>query len=176
MKLSYAITVCSELEVKNLIDLLCRVKKDQDEICALLDTPKAPPELLHLLHTYSSNKEIILKESEFKGHFADWKNELTSICTGDYIFQIDADELVDEFLVFNLATILESNLDCDVFFIPRINTVTGITQEHINQWNWEISKSETYKDERIFDLENSNDFEQYSFLKKYDLIIEESKL
>ena len=75
MKISYAITVCNELkEVKRLISFLHQHKRSEDEICVLLDKPKASPELLYQLSVYSSEGFIILKESEFKGHFADWKN------------------------------------------------------------------------------------------------------
>jgi hypothetical protein len=135
MKISYAITVCNELEeIKHLISFLQQHKRPEDEICVLLDKPKASPELLYQLSVYSSEDFIILKESEFKGHFADWKNELTRICSGDYIFQIDADEIPNSDLIENLPAILENNVD--VILVPRVNTVQGITQQHIQHWGW----------------------------------------
>jgi hypothetical protein len=75
---------------------------------------------------------------EFNGHFADWKNKLNSFCTGDYIFQIDADELPPKYLVENLWAILEMNKTVDVYRVPRINTVKGLTQEHIQKWRWRV--------------------------------------
>ena len=135
MKISYAITVCNELEeVSRLLNFLHQHKQPEDEICVLLDKPKASPELLYQLSVYSSEDFIILKESEFKGHFADWKNELTRICSGDYIFQIDADEIPNSDLIENLPAILENNVD--VILVPRVNTVQGITQQHIQHWGW----------------------------------------
>jgi hypothetical protein len=135
MKISYAITVCNELEeIKCLISFLHQHKRPEDEICVLLDKPKASPELLYQLSVYSSEGFIILTESEFKGHFADWKNQLMDLCSGDYIFQIDADEIPNSNLIENLPVILENNVD--VILVPRVNTVQGITQQHIQHWGW----------------------------------------
>ena len=135
MKISYAITVCNELEeIKRLVPFLHKRKRPEDEICVLLDKPKASQSLLDILYWWSSNDWITLKESTFQGHFADWKNELTRMCSGDYIFQIDADEIPNDNLIENLPTILENNVD--VILVPRVNTVQGITPQHIQAWGW----------------------------------------
>lgn len=136
MKISYAITVCNELdEVSCLINFLHQHKRHEDEICVLLDKPKASPQLIDQLYRYSSINWIILKESTFQGHFADWKNELTRICSGNYIFQIDADELPNGELLEALPNIL-SHSDSDVILTPRINIVDGITPQHLQVWGW----------------------------------------
>jgi hypothetical protein len=136
MKISYAITVCNELvEVCCLINFLHQHKRPEDEICVLLDKPKASQELIDQLHRYSSSNWIILKESTFRGHFAEWKNELTRICSGDYIFQIDADELPNGGLLEILPEMLSSS-DSDVILTPRINIVDGITPQHLQMWGW----------------------------------------
>jgi len=142
MKISYAITVCNELEeINRLISFLHQHKRSEDEICVLLDRPKASPELLYQLSVYSSEGFIILKESTFQGHFADWKNELTAMCTGDFIFQIDADEYPHENLIADLPEILEANPEVDVYVVPRVNTVEGLTPEHIAKWGWHINEN-----------------------------------
>ena len=71
----------------------------------------------------------------FDGHFANMKNALTEACLGDYIFQIDADEMPNLYLMQYLPVILENN-KVDVLRVPRVNTVKGITQEHIQKWGW----------------------------------------
>ena len=76
--------------------------------------------------------------SEFEGHFANWKNKLTSYCKGDYIFQIDADEYPHPYFIVDLPTILENNPDVDLYLVPRVNTVDGLTQDHIQQWGWRV--------------------------------------
>ena len=84
MKISYAITCCNELEeIQRLIPFLHEIKRKEDEIVVLLDKSKVSQELLDQLYRYSSANWILLKESEFQGHFADWKNELNSLCAGE---------------------------------------------------------------------------------------------
>lgn len=135
MKISYAITVCNELdEIKRLLNFLHQYKHPEDEICVLLDKPKASHQLIDLLYQWSSKDYITLKESTFQGHFADWKNELTEMCSGDYIFQLDADEVPNDILIENLPAILEN--DVDVVLTPRINLVEGITPQHTQMWGW----------------------------------------
>ena len=142
MKISYAITVCDEfLEIQRLLSLLLNNKRRQDEIVVLVDLSKNKPtsELLRYLHELSSEDYITLIEDNFNRHFADWKNRLTLACKGDYIFQIDADELPNLSLIENLPIILESNPDNEVYLVPRVNTVEGLTDKHIQMWRWNVN-------------------------------------
>lgn len=137
MKISYAITVCDELhEVQRLIDLLCKYKREQDEIVVLLDKTKSSVRIENML---ANDYNISLHVDVFNGHFADWKNKLNSFCTGDYIFQIDADEYPHEDLIADLPEILESNPTVELYIVPRVNTVEGITPEHIATWGWNVN-------------------------------------
>jgi hypothetical protein len=142
MLISYAITACNEVdELTRLLNFILKYKRPQDEICVLLDKPKAPSHMLDLLYWYSSRDLIKLKESTFQGHFADWKNELNRMCSGDYIFNIDADEIPNFYLIDNLSSLLENN-DTDLFWVPRINTLIG-DKDEINQYvksqGWSIN-------------------------------------
>jgi hypothetical protein len=140
MKISYAITVCNELEeVKRLLDLLLENKREQDEIVVLVDEPKADERLTLMLQGYERKFDnVYIIEAIFDNHFADWKNKLTSHCTGDYVFQIDADEYPHPYFITDLPSIVENNPDVDVYLIPRVNTVDGLTQEHIQKWGWRV--------------------------------------
>jgi glycosyltransferase involved in cell wall biosynthesis len=141
MKISYAITVCNELEeIKHLINFLIQHKRPKDEICVLLDDSNATKEIKQILHEYRNDNQIILSINYFQNHFADWKNELTKICSGDYIFQIDADEYPHEYLIESLPEILETNSQVEVYTVPRVNTVDGLTQEHIQKWGWNVNQ------------------------------------
>ena len=51
-----------------------------------------------------------------------------------------ADEYPNEQLIALLPEILESNPDVDLYWVPRINTVEGITPEHIQQWRWNVNE------------------------------------
>ena len=97
MRISYAITVCTEfLEIQRLINFLLKHKRAQDDIVVLFDEANGDKEIEAYLRSHSVNGEFSWYAGKFERHFADWKNKLTSYCTGDYIFQIDADETPDE--------------------------------------------------------------------------------
>jgi hypothetical protein len=135
MKLSYGITVCNELkEIQRLLPYLLERKREQDEIVVLYDN-NGTKEVFDYLQSVQGIK---LVWDNFNGHFADWKNKLTSLCLGDFIFQIDADELPDAHLIEHLPAILETNPQVEVYLVPRINTVEGLTEAHIAKWNWKV--------------------------------------
>ena len=141
MKISYAITVCNEFdETIKLLTQLLNYKGENSEIVVLLDTPKAQPELLEYLELQANADKINLIESEFDNDFAQWKNFLNSQCKGEWIFQLDADELLEPDLIKNLGNILEGNPNIEMFYIPRINIVNGITDEHIQKWGWRVNE------------------------------------
>jgi hypothetical protein len=141
MKLSYAITACNEVEETiRLVTQLLNYKGENSEIVVLLDTPKAPVELLEYLEMMGTDDKIHLIESEFDNDFAQWKNLLNSQCKGEWIFQLDADEFLEPDLIVNLEDILSTNEDKDLIVVPRINTVEGLTQSHIQKWGWNVNE------------------------------------
>ena len=140
MKISYAITVCNEIvEIQKLIPWLLENKRPEDEIVVLYDSKGGIEPVEEYLRAKSVNIEFILHSGEFKGHFADWKNKLTKLCSGDYIFQIDADEFPHKSLITALPVILEGNPDNEVYLVPRVNTVEGLTEQHISKWGWKVN-------------------------------------
>lgn len=137
MKISYAVTVCNELaEIQELLPHLLEFKRSQDEVVVLLDTTKSSLELINYLKNLEG---INLTTDKFKGHFANWKNQLTELCTGDYVFQIDADETLSDEFIKVLPELLEENSDVELFWVPRANYVSGLTQEHIQKWGWNVT-------------------------------------
>lgn len=141
MKLSYAITACNEHEeIIRLVTQLLNYKGENSEIVVLLDTPKAPTEMVEYLELQANADYITLIESEFDNDFAHWKNFLNSNCKGEWIFQLDADEYLDPNLIVNLEDILDNNTDKDLIVVPRINTVEGLTEEHIQKWGWRVDE------------------------------------
>ena len=141
MKVSYAITVCNEfVEIQNLINFLLKHKRTEDEIIVLYDFKNGDEGIEEFLRSHSVNGEFSWFPGQFKNHFADWKNYLTLLCNGDYIFQIDADEIPHEILIEQLPTILETNPENEVYLVPRVNTVTGLTKEHIIKWRWNVDE------------------------------------
>jgi len=138
MKISYAVTVCNEFtEIQKLIPYLLDNIRPDDEIVVLYDSKNGDQKVEEYLRAKSVNPTYSWHSGEFDGHFADWKNKLTDLCNGDYIFQIDADEIPNEELIQNLPQILEMN-SVDVILVPRVNLVDGLTDEYIKKWNWVV--------------------------------------
>jgi len=145
MKISYAITVCNEIdEIKRLIPLLLEHKREEDEIVIQQDSRggvKGLPDVKvkEYCEGLSNVKYITF---DLNNHFANFKNNLTDNCTGDYVFQIDADEIPHDILIEQLPTILKSNPDNEVYLTPRVNTVSGLTKEHITKWRWNVDEQD----------------------------------
>jgi glycosyltransferase involved in cell wall biosynthesis len=128
--ISYAVTACNEhRELSFLLELLRNNISQEDEIVVQLDS-NATQEVRDIAKDYI--------EYPLNKDFASFKNNLSKHCTKDYIFQIDADEYPHPQLIANLAQLVEYNQSVDVFLVPRINTVSGLTQDHIKQWNWRM--------------------------------------
>jgi hypothetical protein len=142
MKITYAITVCNEfIEIQRLIAFLLKNKRIQDDIVILYDDANGDLEIENFLRSHSVNAEFAWHKAKFQGHFADWKNHLNKLCTGDYIFQIDADELPHKKLIEILPDLLEENCLCDVITLPRVNTVENMSQDHMQQWGWNVNEN-----------------------------------
>jgi hypothetical protein len=148
MKITYAITVCNEfIEIQRLITFLLEHKRPQDEIVVQMDLS------LDDLNNIPEDKRLvwqyIMKHNEqghcrvifnsLRGDFAEFKNHLTSQCSGDYIFQIDADEVPNEYLIQSLPDILNANPNVEAYIVPRVNTVEGLTDAHIQKWGWNVN-------------------------------------
>jgi len=142
MKISFAITVCNELnEIKRLVPFILEHKRIQDEIVILYDEKNGNPEILDFLLPYNIKPNVqTWRGFGFEGNFADWKNKLNDYCTGDYIYQLDADEMISEYMIKNLSEILSLNPKVDLIFVSRINTVDGLTEEHIKKWGWRTNE------------------------------------
>ena len=146
MKISYAIPVCNEhVELKKLLSFLTKHIDKNDEIVIQCDQGNTTPDVYKVLEYF--NSEIVeidapLKIIEFplNGHFSNFKNNLKEHCTGDWIFQIDADELPHKSLIANLKELLKLNTNTEMLLVPRVNTVNGLTQEHINKWRWNVNE------------------------------------
>ena len=143
MKISYAIPVCNEYkEIEYLLNYLVRHIRTEDEIVIQCDQGNTTPEVYEVLSKYKAPVGYIdpIKVIEFplNNNFAAFKNNLKDNCSGNYIFQIDADEYPEEYLMNTIEWIITNNPKTDIFWVPRINTVTGLTQEHIDKWGWNI--------------------------------------
>lgn len=138
-KISYAIPVCNEhAELDRLLNLLVKNKRPEDEIVVQADLGSTTKEVYSVIDKFISSIKLV--EFALKADFASFKNNLKINCSGDWIFQIDADEYLNPKLIADLHLILQQNPTIDVFLLPRINTVEGLTQQHINLWKWNLNE------------------------------------
>ena len=142
MVISYAITTHNEYEeINELLGFLVHHIDKEDEIVILDDysDEKTQEVFTSWTQQYGDKINFKIEQRALNGDFASQKNYLTSMCSGDYIFNIDADEKPHDALINQIKTILEMN-DTELIWIPRVNTVEGITQEHIDKWGWSVSE------------------------------------
>ena len=142
INVTYAITVCNELEeITKLIDFLNNRIDSDDEILIQYDEDSASDAVRQYLKIISQLHNTNIKVIGFplNNDFASYKNNLKNHANGMFIFQIDADEIPSEYLIENIKDILEYNKDVDLFFIPRVNTVEGLTKPHIKKWKWQVN-------------------------------------
>jgi glycosyltransferase involved in cell wall biosynthesis len=137
MKISYAILTHNEGQyIETLLSFLTTNKRPEDEI-VIVDDFSTDLETIEILKKY--NHQIKLDYRTFDGDHTQ-KNYLNSMCTGDYILQLDADELVKPEFIEMLPQMLEDNNEIDLFIMPRINTVEGLTPEYIAKWRWNVNE------------------------------------
>ena len=136
-KISFAITVCDEHEeLLRLLTLLTKHLHSTDEIVVLCDKDKTTDVVSLVLQQF----DIIPSEYSLNNDFATFKNYLNSLCNRDWIFHLDADEFPDIFLLATIHGMLDDNDSVDAFWVPRVNTVEGLTQEDIDRWGWRVNE------------------------------------
>ena len=142
MKISYGITVHNEAdELNRLLESLIHKTDKEDEIVICVDGEDDGVRFVldSWCQQYGHDKLIKVYQRKLNGDFAAQKNSVIENSSGDYIFHIDADEYPHETLLQQLKQILEMN-DVDLVWIPRVNTIEGMTQEHIQKWNWRVTQ------------------------------------
>ena len=142
MKISYGITVHNEAdELNKLLEILIHNSQEEDEIIICDDYSDEDTQFVIQSWTqqYGHNKLIKVYQRKLDGNFSDQKNSVIENSTGDYVFHIDADEYPHEILLQQLPQILELNDGIDLIWIPRVNTIEGMLQKHIQKWGWRVS-------------------------------------
>ena len=155
--ISLAITVCNEhQELKTLLDYLQeRALSPEYEIVVQIDQDNHTKEVVSVILDRGIKHWFFPLNKDF----ATYKNELKNHCSGEFIFQIDADELVAIEMLELLPKIIEANPEVDLYYVPRINTVSGITPEHVQRWGWK------YENERV----NYPDYQWRIYRKNKDI-------
>lgn len=140
MKISYSLLTHNEDEsLMKLLEFLVKHKDEEDEI-VILDDFSDNPKTKEILDVMTSMHEMTFEQRHLLKDYAGQKNHLTRMCKGSYIVNIDADEMPHKQLMKNIKPLLESNPTIDLFWVPRVNTVDGLTQEHIDRWRWQVNE------------------------------------
>ncbi len=134
MFLSYLVTSHNETNsLEKLLDKLIKHKKDNHEI-VLLDDYSDNPVTLEIIQKYK--EKIKFQQRKLEKNYGEHKNYGISICSGKWIFQIDADEYPTDLLLENINEILESNDSNEAIWLPRLNYFHGVTQQDVMMWGW----------------------------------------
>ena len=140
MKISYSILTHNETDtLEKLLKFLVKWKQPQDEI-VILDDYSDDEKTKQILDFYVSTHDIVFEQRNLLGDFASQKNYLKSMGSGDYSFNIDADEMISLWMIKNIHDIIEANEGIDLIYLPRINTVDGLTEQHARYWHWSVNE------------------------------------
>ena len=140
MKISYSLLSYNKDEsLLKLLEFLVKHKDEEDEI-VVLDDYSDNPKTIEILDVMTSMHGMKYEQRHLLKDFGGQKNHLKNMCTGDYIFNLDDDEIPHKSLMKNIKPILEANPTIDLYWVPRVNTVDGITQEHIDKWRWQVNE------------------------------------
>ena len=142
--ISFAITACNEhIELKRLLNQITSFIHPEDEIILQLDK-NATFDVENVAMDYGIGTKYEYHRIFYplNGDFASFKNNLKNHCTRDWVFFIDADEYLSKELKDNIHEILDTNKGLvDVIALPRINTVEGLTRDHIDKWKWFVDEN-----------------------------------
>jgi glycosyltransferase involved in cell wall biosynthesis len=144
LKISYGITVHNEAdELNKLLEVLVKHTDTEDEIIICDDySNKETKDVIDHWELHSADsKTFKVYQRKLDGNFSAQKNSVIEKATGDYIFHIDADEYPNEILLQQLKQIIEMNDGVDLIWIPRVNTIEGMEQQHIQKWGWRVTEN-----------------------------------
>lgn len=146
--ISYCIPVCNEhIELKLLLGQISKYLKDGDEIIVQGDQGNVTTQVVSVISLLMKKDYFTYIEYPLNGDFASFKNNMLKYAKNPWVFQIDADELVSEFLIANIHYIVTENPNIEAFALPRVNVVKGLTPEWITKWGWNVKKKRIHKDD-----------------------------
>jgi len=138
MKISYLVTCHNESEsLDKSLHVILSYKDKEDEVL-VLDDFSDNQKTQEILKKWEAPDCKIIQHALDRNYGAH-KNHGNEKCTGDWIFQIDGDEIPNPNLIVNIKAIIEANPDAELIFVPRINDFIGVTEEHAKQWGWRLT-------------------------------------
>ena len=141
--ISYCVTAYNETkELRKLITILNGCKQDYDELVIIQtyrDESEKDTENYKFIEEICQRYANKYSTFHFKNNFAELKNYMTSQASQPYIFNFDADEEMEGSIIRELRKEIVS-MNLDLYYLPRINIVDGLTEEDIKKWSWTINE------------------------------------
>lgn len=136
MKVTYGIGCCNEIEeLKRLLPFILQHKQEQDEVVVQWDSSGGTQEVVDYVTSFDN---VVFAEDNLRDDegpdFAAFKNRLLDRSTGDWHFQIDADEVPSVGIMQILHDFL-ANADADLVGMARADIIVCDSQETFNKMN-----------------------------------------
>ena len=77
--------------------------------------------------------------------FAAHKNFANTQCSGEWILQLDGDEYLDPAVITGLPHFLPLNPEIDAYRLARVNTLDGLTSQHVREYGWTLTTLDDYQ-------------------------------
>ena len=136
MFLSYLVTCHNETDsLEKLLSKLVQNKKDNHEI-VLLDDYSDNPKTVEIIQRFKD--KVNFQQHKLERNYGAHKNYGIGLCKGEWVFQLDGDEVPTDTLIENIDAILESNDTNEVIWLPRLNYFIGVTNEDVQIWGWRL--------------------------------------
>tara|TARA_R100000005_G_C4996397_1_gene203237 strand:- start:1162 stop:1785 length:624 start_codon:yes stop_codon:yes gene_type:complete len=123
--------------LQKLLEQITKFKAPQDKIYVVRDKNGTNSKTKYIIESYKA--AIIAYERPVDRAIHDQKNWLAKQSNTDYLFYLDADELLDERFYMIVHQLVEEN-DVDVFFLPRTNIVLGLTEQYRASRGWKLDE------------------------------------
>lgn len=143
--ISYAITVCNEAhELERLLTHLKPYLHAGDEVVIQADKDHVTQDVHQVVEQH---KAVVTTYAEYSLNFdfAQAKNHLNSLCKGNYIFQLDADELPQPWLLEHIREIIGKKPWVGLFKLPRINILQSENGDVEERVAWPDYQGRIYK-------------------------------
>jgi len=136
MFLSYLVTCHNETDsLDKLLTKLVSLKKENHEI-VLVDDYSDSKHTIEIINKYKPYINFV--QHKLEKNYGAHKNFGIDQCKGEWIFQLDADEVPTDGLLENINLIIESNSSSEVLWLPRLNYFIGVTDQDIQMWGWKF--------------------------------------
>jgi tRNA (Thr-GGU) A37 N-methylase len=153
MKISFLVTCKNEgVQLFKLLYIINDYIKNTDDEIVILDDYSDEPKTIEALTYFSQIRNNSVHFHKLEKNYSEHKNYGNSKCTGSHIFAIDADEYPNQQLLLNIREIIEANPDVELFAIPRVNIIRGITPQAIQMYRWQITPVQGFEDASVINF------------------------